>query len=119
MNVIFGEEAFDLVENKYTTLEMDTVFYCEGAQPCPTFAVIGPGDIPFDNFLKLKQFIPLHESLIKNYKEQNWEFCLRVIAELHGNISPFMDEFYVVLGKRISQEIQFPTENWTHVLDLS
>ena len=119
MNVIHGEENKALIEDKYTTLELETLFIKEGMDPVCNYAVIGPGDIPLENFLRLSQFIPVHEALMKNYKQQNWDFCIEAIGRLKGNVDPFMDTFYDTLARRVSKQQTNPDENWTHILDVS
>ena len=114
MNVIFGEEVAKSIEEKYTLLELDTFCTNDGDITC--YATIGPGDIPFDNFVKLKHTIPLHEGLKSNYQKKNWSICLQLIEELHGNIDPFMDSYYEILLNKITKEIANPTENWTHIV---
>ena len=119
MNVIFGAENRALIGDKHTALELETLFIKEGMDPMPQYAIIGPADLSLENLVKLKQMIPVHEALMKNYKEQNWVFCLQAIDKLLGNIDPFMDTFYEILVSRIQKQIENPSENWTHILDVS
>jgi len=119
MNVVFGDEVAKAIEDKYTLLELDTLFIKEGIDPMTNYAAIGPGDIPFDNFVKLKHIIPLHEGLIRNYKEQNWDICLQLLEELHGSVDPFMDSFYEILLSRITKQMADPTNDWTPIVDVS
>ena len=119
MNVIYGEENRELIGEKFTTLELDTMLYSEEQGPIPLFAVVGPDDLTFENIAKLKQMIPVHEALIKNYKEQNWVFCLQAIEKLIDGICPFMDTFYYIMRSRINTAIANPDENWTGIVDMT
>jgi len=119
MNVIHGEENKVLIEDKYTILELETFFVKEDVDPVCNYAIIGPGDIPFANFIRLSQFLPVHEALMKNYKEQNWDFCIQAIGHLKGNIDPFMDTFYDILASRVVEQQTNPTENWSPILNVS
>lgn len=119
MNVIHGEENKALLDDKYTLLELETMLIKDGENPVCNYAVIGPGDIPLENFVRLSQFIPVHEALMKNYKEQNWSFCIQAIGRLKGNIDPFMDTFYDTLASRVSKQQTNPNENWTPILDVT
>ena len=122
MNVIYGDENLKDIQEKHTTLELDTVMMegllIKSPGPMTVYAVVGPGDIPFENFVRLKQFIPVHEALIKNYKQQNWNFCESAIEKLMGSIDPFMDTFYGVLLERIEAQKANPEENWSPVVQL-
>ena len=119
MNVIYGEEYLKDIQEKHTTLELDTIQHPESEDAVTVYAVAGPDDISFQNLIQLKQFIPVHEALIKNYKEQNWHFCETAIHQLIGNINPFMDTFYMILLTRIVAERSNPTENWSPVVKVS
>ena len=123
MNVIWGADNLALIADKHTTLELDTLLVSEEISDIqyevPHYAVIGPGDIPLENFIRLKQFIPVHEALMKNYKQGNWDFCVDAIEKLMGNIDPFMDSFYDIMLSRMIKETENPTENWTSVVDVS
>ena len=118
MNVIFGKENLDQIDERYTALELESLLVQEGEEPVTNYAIVGP-DSGLQSMLTLKQFIPVHEALMRNYKEQNWDFCLQAIDKLRGKIDPFMDTFYDVLKERIKVQIESPTENWTPVVDMS
>lgn len=115
MNVIFGWEAYHEIGDKYTRLELNTLKYPEVEEPITLFAVAGPDSMPLENIVRLKQFIPIHEALMENYKEGNWAFCTKCIGHLKGNINEFMDGFYtILLADIIKAEIADETD-WNHV----
>jgi len=118
MNVIFGKENLDQIDGRYTALELDTLFIAEGKDPITNYAIVGP-DSGLSSVMKLKQFIPVHEALMRNYKKQDWNFCLQAIEKLRGNIDPFMDTFYDFLKARIEQEVENPSENWSYIVNVS
>ncbi len=119
MNVIYGEENLKDIQKKHTTLELDTIQHPESADTVTVYAVAGPDDISLENIIRLKQFIPVHEALIKNYKQQNWDFCEQAIQKLLGSINPFMDTFYIILLTRIVEQRSNPTENWSPVVKIT
>jgi len=119
MNVIYGKDNLALIADKYTALELETMDYDIDEDPIVHYAIVGPDDLSLENLVKLKQMIPVHEALIKNYKEKNWDFCLAAIGKLVGNIDPFMDTFYEILKGRIKKQMENPSEEWTHVLDIT
>ncbi len=121
MNVIFGDENLKDIQKKHTTLELDTVTMEGLLMPAPTmtmYAVIGRGDLPMKNLVRLKQFIPIHEALIKNYKKQNWTFCIQAIGQLKGNICDFMDTFYANLMDNILKAQSKADKDWNAVIIL-
>jgi hypothetical protein len=119
MNVIFGKDNLDQIDDRYTALELETIHYKDGTAPVTNYAIVGPDDLTLVNLLAFKNRIPVHEALMKNYKDRNFAFCLQAIDKLIGNIDPFMDTFYAVLRQRIKDQIEDPTPGWTHIVDLS
>jgi len=118
MNVIFGKENLDQIDERYTALELETLLVAKDKEPITNYAIVGP-DSGLGSMLKLKQFIPVHEALIRNYKKQDWNFCLQAIEKLRGNIDPFMDTFYDILESRIQKQMENPSKDWSYILDLS
>jgi len=118
MMVVFGDESLKLIEEKYTALELDTILFEEGKEPSTQYAVITPGDIPFENFVRLGQFLPVHEALIKNYKKGDMSFCIQAIQKLLKNIDPFMDSFYKVLLIRCLDQLESPDDIWEPTISL-
>jgi len=100
MYVINGKENANMVEDKYTTLELDTLLLDNNEQ-LTNYAVIGPDEIDMKLLTKWSSMITLHQALIKNYKIRNWRFCIDAIEQLQGNIDPFMDSFYDILAERV------------------
>lgn len=119
MIVIHGEENVARIDDRYTVFELETMLVKKGMDPITNYAIVGPDDIGLDGILKLKQYIPLHEALMKNYKEKNFDFCLESIGHLKGNVGTFMDTFYSILASRIKKQQEDPKPGWTHILDVS
>ena len=90
-----------------------------GVQTCALpISIAGPDDIRIENIPRLKQFIPLHESLMKNFKEQNFPFCVDAIGQLRGNINDFMDTFYDNVLERILEQQDTKDDYWSAEVDL-
>jgi hypothetical protein len=119
MNVIFGWEARSLIGDKFTTLELDTIHYKDQDEPTTLFAVVGPDDLSLEGVMRLKEMIPIHESLMENYQAQNWIFCIQAIGHLKGNICDFMDTFYASLMSAIFEAQKSDDPDWTHVIKKS
>lgn len=117
MNVIFGWDAYYEIGDKYTRLELNTVKYKGIDDPVTLFALAGPDELPLENLIRLKQFIPIHAALIENYKEQNWIFCIEAIGQLKGNICDFMDEFYDSLMDSILKAQKEDAKDWNPIIN--
>jgi len=115
MNVVFGRENLATIGDKYESFELDTIAQKDG-DPITLFAIATPDDIPLENIVRLKQFLPVHESLMENYKEQNFAFCISAIGSLRGNINEFMDTFYDNLMEKILNQEREEDPEWTPIV---
>jgi hypothetical protein len=70
MNVIFGKDNLDQIDDRYTALELETIHYKDGTAPVTNYAIVGPDDLTLVNLLAFKNWIPVHEALMKNYKDR-------------------------------------------------
>ena len=55
MNVIFGKENLDQIDERYTALELETLLVAKDKEPITNNAIVGP-DSGLGSMLKLKQF---------------------------------------------------------------
>ena len=102
MQIIFGEPPKELVE-KYITLELDTIQYAENAEPITAYCVIGGENVTLEEVSTLKEYANMHKALMRNYRNQNWNFCEEAINSLRGKFKGEMDSFYEILGARIRE----------------
>ena len=116
MNVVFGDEIKHIMGDRYVTLELDTFEYMPGTVPVTAYAVLSPDEFSLQSVEIIQQLLPVHEALIRNYKKQNFDFCVQTIPHLVGKIDSFMDEFYAVILKRIRDQQANPVENWSHIV---
>ena len=100
MNIIFGE-AVNTIPDNYTTLELDTV-RIEGTDTKTTFYCLVE-NIPLEEFPLLENNKENHAMLMENYKNQNWDYCAKLIPFLLGKFSGELDSFYdIILGRILS-----------------
>lgn len=98
MQIIFGSDNIEKLQEKYMVLELDTVETKPG-ETQTAYAVIEQlniNDIP-----ELEQFKNLHSKLMENYRKKNWNFCEQAIDHLKNRWSGELKSFYDILGKRI------------------
>ena len=115
MNVVFGRENLATIGDKYESFELDTVCR-QPDEPVTLFAIASPDDMKLENIIRLKQFLPVHESLMENYKEQNFAFCISAIGHLRGNINDFMDTYYDNLMEKILDQEREEDPEWTPIV---
>lgn len=110
MNIIFGNTVDSLPSN-YITLELDTISFKASNQNMTAYCLIE--NIPLSEFPRLEINKTNHQSLIQQYKEQNWQFCLQMIDQLIGSWDGQVDTFYKDLKTRIENLQQHPPgNNW-------
>lgn len=114
MNIIFGDKEAKELSKKYIVLELDTVTI-RNSTPIPVFCIIE--NMPLDELPRAEKYKDLHSELIQNYRNRNWNFCLRAISQLIGFWGKQVDSFYEVLSARITSYIENePDENWSWVV---
>lgn len=113
MNIIFKQNS-SKIEKKYTVLDLDTFRLPDGSlhTACCVVENIPIAELSHTHELKL-----LHESLIKNYGQRQWELCEQAIDKLMGKWGSELDSFYENLKARIdSYKKCEPDPDWTPVL---
>lgn len=113
MHIILTEENASHLREKYIVLELDLVRLEEDSEPVPAFCVISFDDVAVEDIANIDRYKTLHEKLIKNYRERNWEFCEQALEHLPGKWKGAMDTFYVEMMKRIDKyKKESPSEEW-------
>jgi hypothetical protein len=114
MHIIFGKTK-DL-EEKYTVLELDTIKISPDSPGHTAYCVIE--NIPLEEMPAVETLKNLHNSLIENYRQQQWNQCENIIGQLKGKWGGEMDSFYIELAGRIANlKIQTLDDNWTGVVE--
>ena len=101
MHVIFGKETKDSLGDKFTFLELDTFVSSDLPEPLTAYAVIGGEGISVDDIPMLENYERLHNTMIKEYKQRNWNYCHQALEHLKGRWRNELDSFYEVFESRI------------------
>jgi hypothetical protein len=114
MNIIFGKQEAEKLNEKYIVLELDTVTI-KSSDAITAYCVVER--IPFEDFPKLADLKEDHAMLMECYRHRQWDFCLKSIDDLTGEWGGELDTFYSELRKRISTyKIEEPGSDWTGVI---
>lgn len=118
MQIIIGKENAQLIEEKYTVLELDQ-FKIEPAGPVLTaYCVVGPDDIPLGDINVLDNHKNLHQKLVENFRKKNWDFCEQALEHLHGRWGGTVNSFYDEISQRIAKyKEQDPGPDWNGVYE--
>lgn len=90
----------ETLRSKYLVLELDTIEFSDG-KTVKAYAVIDSEHVVFQELTIADKLLELHDSLIKNYRSQDWDFCLEAISQLRGSFKGEVDTFYDALQERI------------------
>ena len=114
MNIIFGD-AVNQVADTHTVLELDTFKLMPSEQLVKTYCVID--NLPLAEFPQLEANKNIHQQLIEQYQQQNWEFCLSALHTLRGCWNGEMDTFYKHLSERVNEyAVTSPGPNWNGII---
>jgi hypothetical protein len=115
MNIIFGDTVENISSN-YTVLELDTIRVSQANKIITAYCLIET--IPLAEFPQVENNKHTHASLIKQYKNRNWDFCNRAIEVLLGRWNGEVDSFYNELLARIEKfKIDPPPDDWDGIVD--
>ena len=116
MNIIFGRDSLKSIDEKNTALTVDSFKVGNNVIEC--FCLLSIEDMPLADLPTIHIQINLHETLIKEYKKKNWNYCKDAIAGLKGKFNGVLDEFYINLEQRIDAFIsQGVGEDWHWALE--
>lgn len=115
MNIIFGREQAESMQDKYTILELDT--FKVGDQIVTAFCAVG--SIPIMEMPKIESMKSLHINLLENYRKCDWNFCEQALEHLVGFWNHELDTFYDTITQRIKENKNRELDNnwWIIVKD--
>jgi len=114
MHIIFGKPEAEKLDEKYITLELDTV-KIQHQDPITVYCLIE--DLPLSEFPKVEKIRELHEELMVQYRARNWKFCQQAIDSLTGEWGGQMDTFYQDLLARVrAYQDNEPDPSWNGIL---
>lgn len=114
MYIVFEtDNDFDFLHSKYLLLELDTIEISSG-HIVKSYCVVDKDAIPYDEMPLMQNKRRLHEALMRNYHEKNWDICNQCLLELRGSFKGEIDSFYDIMHDRITklETIDLP-DNWT------
>lgn len=116
MHIIFGKLAE--LEEKYTLLELDTIRIGVDGPVRTAYCVVE--NIPLEEMPAVDTLTELHESLMQDYRNQNWNKCEAGIGQLKGKWGGELDSFYVELAARIANlKTQTLNDTWSGIIEKS
>ena len=111
MNIIFGDTVKQ-VAGSHTVLELDTFKLMPSEQLVTSYCVID--NLPLAEFPRLESNKHIHQQLIEQYQQQNWDFCRSALTALMGSWNGDVDTFYQHLSDRITKCQEVPDDNWNY-----
>lgn len=115
MNIIFGKEQAESLQDKYTVLELDCFQFGQDGPILSAYCTVER--IPLEELPALEKTKIQHDHLIINYRGRAWQDCLIAIDQLRGKWSGELDSFYDELKSRLDQYVtNEPDPNWTPVI---
>ena len=116
MHIVFGNENARILKEKYTVLELDTFRFGPGGPVESAFCVIEKisiMDMPRIDYLRT-----LHNTMLTEYRQQNWEACDHALAHLVGEWSKELDSFYTDVKSRVDQFKENPPgDSWDYIIE--
>ena len=117
MKVIFGKEVATAVDNRMTVLELDTFFQAGLENPVTAYAVLENTSIPIMEIAHMEKFIELHNTMMLEYRRQNWTYCEQALEHLQGKWGGEIDSFYTELSERIAKlKTVKLSDDWTGIV---
>lgn len=101
MQVIFGSDQADRLKDKFTLLELDTFMEQGLDEPITAYAILGMQEVQLAEIPNLAGLIDVHNTMLKEYKKRNWNYCHQALEHLHGKWSGQLDSFYKIFEDRV------------------
>ena len=101
MNIILETNLTEDMKDKFMLVELDSFQHEPDGDPIKSYAVITKDEINLQEIHTIKEYISLHNNLMKNYRLQNWKYCEDALEQLLGKFRGELDSFYTILSDRI------------------
>ena len=92
MNIIFDKKTVEVLRDRYTVLELDTVMQPGMSEPLVLYAVLEVNNIA--DIATIQFFKEMHEKLIIEYKSGNWQTAIELASILREQFNNELTEFY-------------------------
>ena len=101
MQIIFDEKLVPTLREKYVVLELDTVMQPDMTSPLTLYALIET--INFGQLARLPELVEQHETMVRAYKNNEWDVAEFNAHALKGQWRGEIDEFYDSAIEAISE----------------
>ena len=101
MELIFGKENAELLREKYTVLELETVE--RDGVSLEVFCLIPADKISIADLPTLEQWTKLHNDFLHGYHTKQYNYCRQCIEHLMGKFAGEVDTFYEEILRRITE----------------
>ena len=102
MEIIFGRENAEMLRERYTVLDLETVTDQEG-NSMEVFCLIPADKISIADLPTLDNWVKLHDDFLKGYHSQQYDYCRQAIEHLMGKFGGEVDTFYDEILRRINE----------------
>lgn len=102
MQLIFGRDNAEILRDKYTVLELETL-EVDGA-PLEVFCVVSAEHVGIAELPQLEQWVKLHNDFLHGYATKQYNYCRQCIEHLMGRFGGELDTFYEEILRRINEE---------------
>ncbi len=99
MQIIYGKQNVEALEDRYTVLELDT--FLIGEDQLTAYCILEVDAIAMNQMAEIQHWKKIHEDMIHGYKTKQWSFVKDCIVNLRGKFGNDIDTFYDVLNLRI------------------
>jgi len=113
---MFESSITDDVREKYILLPLDTFHFKAAGRTEVAYCLIE--NTPIMEMMYVDRYRDLHNNLVRNYHERNWNYCEDALEHLKGRWGGEVDSFYELLERRIQDLKQVVVdESWTGIID--
>lgn len=102
MELIFGRDNAEMLREKYTVLDLETVEK-DGVE-IEVFCLIPAEKIAITDLPQLEQWKKLHADFLDGYAKKEYTYCQQCIEHLMGKFGGEVDSFYEEILNRIKAE---------------
>jgi hypothetical protein len=99
MQIIFGKETADQLQDRYTVLELETIE--KDGVVVDAFCIVPAEKINLGEMSSLDNNINLHRSFIEGLKNNDYKLCNDLSEHLIGKFGGELDTFYQEILNRL------------------
>ena len=101
MQIIFGRDNAEMLREKYTVLDLETVE--KDGVSLEVFCLVPAEKIGIVDLPNLESWIKLHNDFLNGYHKGEYEYCRQCIEYLMGKFGGELDTFYQEILRRINE----------------